>query len=157
MNSLGFRIRENILTMQSRRLKYSGLIGIFLAVIVLYVFLQKNWYNNGHKCCNTYFYNCNIQPDVFQSSHFKYHDSWEGLRLGRAGLLMMQLLCLKILPGTEDEGMSLKEAVIRGTGQVGGAITASTITTIVVFLPIVYLHGLQEKCSRIRHGLLLLH
>ena len=37
--------------------------------------------------------------------------------------------------------MSLKEAVITGTGQVGGAITASTITTIVVFLPIVYLHG----------------
>ncbi len=36
---------------------------------------------------------------------------------------------------------SLKEAVIKGTGEVGGAITASTITTIVVFLPIVYLHG----------------
>ena len=30
---------------------------------------------------------------------------------------------------------------IIGTGQVGGAITASTVTTIVVFLPIVYLHG----------------
>ena len=28
-----------------------------------------------------------------------------------------------------------------GTAQVGGAITASTITTIVVFLPIVYVHG----------------
>ena len=31
--------------------------------------------------------------------------------------------------------------VITGTSQVGGAITASTITTIIVFLPIVYLHG----------------
>jgi len=37
--------------------------------------------------------------------------------------------------------MSLREAAIVGTGQVGGAITASTITTIVVFLPIVYLRG----------------
>ena len=37
--------------------------------------------------------------------------------------------------------MPLKEAVIKGTGEVGGAITASTVTTIVVFLPIVYLHG----------------
>jgi HAE1 family hydrophobic/amphiphilic exporter-1 len=37
--------------------------------------------------------------------------------------------------------MSLKDAAIIGTGQVGGAITASTVTTIVVFLPIVYLRG----------------
>ena len=34
-----------------------------------------------------------------------------------------------------------KDAAIQGTAEVGGAITASTLTTIVVFLPIVYLHG----------------
>ena len=40
-----------------------------------------------------------------------------------------------------ENGMSVREAAITGTSQVGGAITASTLTTIVVFLPIVYLHG----------------
>ncbi|MBT6765552.1 MAG: efflux RND transporter permease subunit, partial [Prolixibacteraceae bacterium] len=40
-----------------------------------------------------------------------------------------------------ENGMSVKEAAIVGTSQVGGAITASTLTTIIVFLPIVYLHG----------------
>ena len=40
-----------------------------------------------------------------------------------------------------DEGMSVKDAAIEGTSQVSGAIIASTLTTIVVFLPIVYLHG----------------
>jgi HAE1 family hydrophobic/amphiphilic exporter-1 len=40
-----------------------------------------------------------------------------------------------------EAGLSLKDASIQGTSQVSGAITASTITTIVVFLPIVYLHG----------------
>ncbi len=44
--------------------------------------------------------------------------------------------------------MSLLEAVITGTGQVGGAITASTVTTIVVFLPIVYLHGASGEMFR---------
>ena len=34
-----------------------------------------------------------------------------------------------------------KDAAIIGTAEVGGAITASTLTTIIVFLPIVYLHG----------------
>ena len=41
--------------------------------------------------------------------------------------------------------MPLNDAVIKGTGQVGGAITASTVTTIVVFLPIVYLHGASSE------------
>ncbi|MEJ2055913.1 MAG: efflux RND transporter permease subunit, partial [Calditrichaceae bacterium] len=40
-----------------------------------------------------------------------------------------------------ESGMNLRDAAIDGTAQVGGAITASTITTIIVFLPIVYLHG----------------
>ena len=34
-----------------------------------------------------------------------------------------------------------REAAIKGAAEVGGAITASTLTTIVVFLPIVYIHG----------------
>jgi len=37
--------------------------------------------------------------------------------------------------------MTVREAAINGTAEVGGAIVASTLTTIVVFLPIVYLHG----------------
>ncbi|MCK7542097.1 MAG: efflux RND transporter permease subunit [Marinilabiliales bacterium] len=55
---------------------------------------------------------------------------------------------LKILHGYREEGMPLKDAVITGTGQVGGAITASTVTTIVVFLPIVYLHGASGEMFR---------
>jgi HAE1 family hydrophobic/amphiphilic exporter-1 len=37
--------------------------------------------------------------------------------------------------------MTVREAAISGTAEVGGAIIASTLTTIVVFLPIVYLQG----------------
>jgi HAE1 family hydrophobic/amphiphilic exporter-1 len=40
-----------------------------------------------------------------------------------------------------EKGVPIKEAAINGTAEVGGAITASTITTVVVFLPIIYLHG----------------
>jgi len=38
--------------------------------------------------------------------------------------------------------------VINGTGQVGAAITSSTVTTIVVFLPIVYLQGASSEMFR---------
>ena len=39
-------------------------------------------------------------------------------------------------------------ASFKGAGEVGGAITASTLTTISVFLPIAFLHGFAEKMFR---------
>ena len=41
----------------------------------------------------------------------------------------------------QEKGVSVKEAVVTGTAEVANAVIASTLTTIVVFLPIVYLHG----------------
>ena len=41
----------------------------------------------------------------------------------------------------QEKGLSIKEAAINGTAEVANAVIASTLTTIVVFLPIVYLHG----------------
>ena len=64
-----------------------------------------------------------------------------GLALGAGMLVDNAIVVLENITRLREEGMSLKEAVIKGTGDVGGAITSSTVTTIVVFLPIVYLHG----------------
>jgi HAE1 family hydrophobic/amphiphilic exporter-1 len=44
-----------------------------------------------------------------------------------------------------ESGVGIKESAVRGTAQVSGAITAATITTIVVFLPIVYIHGVAGE------------
>jgi hydrophobic/amphiphilic exporter-1 (mainly G- bacteria), HAE1 family len=64
-----------------------------------------------------------------------------GLALGAGRLVDDAIVVLENITRNREEGMSMKDAAIIGTGQVGGAITASTVTTIVVFLPIVYLHG----------------
>ncbi|TAL65985.1 MAG: efflux RND transporter permease subunit, partial [Bacteroidetes bacterium] len=64
-----------------------------------------------------------------------------GLALGAGMLVDNAIVVLENITRLREEGVPFKEAVIRGTGEVGGAITASTVTTIVVFLPIVYLHG----------------
>ena len=45
------------------------------------------------------------------------------------------------MPLSSEKGLSIKEAAINGTAEVANAVIASTLTTIVVFLPIVYLHG----------------
>ncbi|HKL67367.1 MAG TPA: efflux RND transporter permease subunit, partial [Bacteroidales bacterium] len=64
-----------------------------------------------------------------------------GLALGAGMLVDNAIVVLENIFRNYESGMSLREAAITGTAQVGGAITASTITTIVVFLPIVYLQG----------------
>lgn len=57
----------------------------------------------------------------------------------------------------QEKGLSIKEAAINGTAEVANAVIASTLTTIVVFLPIVYLHGASGELFKIRHGRLLSH
>ena len=64
-----------------------------------------------------------------------------GLALGAGMLVDNAIVVMENIFRNLEAGIPLKEASIQGTGQVSGAITASTITTIVVFLPIVYLHG----------------
>ena len=41
----------------------------------------------------------------------------------------------------QERGLAVRDAAVTGTSEVAGAVSASTLTTIVVFLPIVYLHG----------------
>lgn len=64
-----------------------------------------------------------------------------GLALGAGMLVDNAIVIVENIFRNLEAGESLKNACIKGTSQVGGAIISSTITTIVVFLPIVYLHG----------------
>lgn len=64
-----------------------------------------------------------------------------GLALGAGMLVDNAIVIVENIFRNLETGQSLKESCIKGTSQVGGAIISSTITTIVVFLPIVYLHG----------------
>ena len=65
-----------------------------------------------------------------------------GLALG-AGMLVDNAIVVmeNIFRNMDENNLPPAEAAVRGTSEVAGAITASTLTTIVVFLPIVYLQG----------------
>ena len=64
-----------------------------------------------------------------------------GLALGAGMLVDNAIVVLENIFRNHEQGASTDEAAIQGTSQVGGAIIASTLTTIVVFIPIVYLRG----------------
>jgi len=71
-----------------------------------------------------------------------------GLALGAGMLVDNAIVVLENIFRNHETGRSTDDAAVTGTSQVGGAIIASTLTTIVVFIPIVYLHGASGELFR---------
>lgn len=127
--------------------KSSLVLGILLAVFVLYIFLRR--------IGTTLVISISIPVSIIATFNLMYFShltlnimTLGGLALGAGMLVDNAIVVIENITRLREEGVSLKDAVIRGTGEVGAAITASTITTVVVFLPIVYLHGASGEMFR---------
>ena len=68
-----------------------------------------------------------------------------GLALGVGMLVDNSIVVLESIFRCREEGDDLMTATVRGTGEVGGAVFASTLTTIAVFLPIVFVEGVAGQ------------
>ena len=121
--------------------KDSALMGIILAVIILYLFLRR--------INMTLIVSLSIPISIIATFNLMYFNGLSinimtlgGLALG-AGMLVDNAIVVmeNIFRNMEENNLPPAEAAVRGTSEVAGAITASTLTTIVVFLPIVYLQG----------------
>lgn len=118
----------------------SALIGILLAVVVLFVFLRR--------IGTTLIVSVAIPISVIATFNLMYFNDLTinimtlgGLALGAGMLVDNAIVVLENIFRNHESGVNVRDAAINGTAEVGGAITASTLTTIVVFLPVVYIHG----------------
>lgn len=68
-----------------------------------------------------------------------------GLALGIGMLVDNSIVVMENIFRLKKEGKSNRDAAIEGTKQVGGAIVASTITTIAVFVPIIFIEGFIKE------------
>ena len=121
--------------------KDSALMGIILAVIILYIFLRR--------VNMTLIVSLSIPISIIATFNLMYFNGLSinimtlgGLALG-AGMLVDNAIVVmeNIFRNMDENNLPPAEAAVRGTSEVAGAITASTLPTIVVFLPIVYLQG----------------
>ena len=71
--------------------------------------------------------------------------SLSGLALGIGMLVDNSIVVIENIYRLRSEGASVKEAAIEGTREVAGAIAASTLTTVCVFLPIVFTEGITRQ------------
>ncbi|MBN1924981.1 MAG: efflux RND transporter permease subunit [Prolixibacteraceae bacterium] len=118
----------------------SALIGIVLAVFILFIFLKR--------INTTLVVSIAIPVSIVATFTLMYFKGLTlnvmtlgGLALGAGMLVDNAIIVMENIYRKIEKGEGIVKAAIEGTAEVGGAITASTLTTIVVFLPIVYLQG----------------
>jgi len=71
-----------------------------------------------------------------------------GLALGIGMLVDNSIVVLESVFRCREEGDSTRDAAERGTHEVASAVTASTLTTIAVFLPIAFVEGIAGQLFR---------
>lgn len=68
--------------------------------------------------------------------------SFGGLALGIGLLVDNSIVVLESIYRKRDDGLSARQAAIEGTNEVSGAILASTMTTLIVFVPLIFIEGI---------------
>ena len=125
-------------------LKIAAGAGIVLAVAVLALFL--------HSAGATLIVATAVPVSVFVAlfgMNFADHSlnivTLGGLALGAGMLVDNAIVVVESMYRRLSAGDAPAEAAAKGTGQVAGAIIASTLTTCVVFLPVLFVEGLAAR------------
>ena len=71
--------------------------------------------------------------------------SISGLAIGVGMLVDNSIVVIENIYRLRSMGYSAVQAAVSGAGQVAGAITASTLTTICVFVPVVFVNGMTRE------------
>jgi HAE1 family hydrophobic/amphiphilic exporter-1 len=125
----------------------AAIIGGLLAVFILYFFLRKFW--------ATLIISLSIPVSVIATFNLMYGAdlslnimSLGGIALGIGMLLDNSIVVLENISRHRDQGKNVLSAVSDGAGEVGTAVTASTLTTIAVFFPLVFVKGIAGQLFR---------
>ncbi len=125
----------------------SALFGGLLAILILYIFLR-----NGS---TTFIIALSIPISIIAAFGLLFFNgltlnqmSFGGLALGIGLIVDNSIVVLENIVRLRENGNTLQESALTGTRQVSGAIIASTLTTIVIFLPVVFMHTISGMLFR---------
>ena len=120
------------------------IVGAVFAIIVLLIFLKD--------IKPTFIVACSIPISVIFAIVLMYFSgvtlnliSLSGLAVGIGMLVDNSVVVIENIYRLRSLGMSATKAAMNGARQVAGAITASTLTTVCVFLPIVFTQGITKQ------------
>lgn len=125
----------------------TALIGGVLAIVILFLFLRD--------LKSTTIIGLSIPISVIATFFMMFTTdvslnimSLGGLALGIGMLVDSSIVVLENVQRYRDEGLSPQEAARTGSSEVGTAVVAATMTTICVFVPIVFVEGVAGQLFR---------
>ena len=124
--------------------KSAAIIGGLLAMLVLYLFLRS--------IVPTLIISLSIPVSVIATFNMMYGNnislnimSLGGIALATGLLVDNAIVVLENISRYKEKGLSVIEAARKGTKEVSGAIIASTLTTLAVFVPLIFIEGVAGQ------------
>ena len=121
-----------------------GLLGALLAVFILFLFLRD--------IRSTLVIGLAIPVSIISTFVLMYFNGLTlnlitlgGLALGIGMMVDNAIVILENVFRMRQEGMGAKEAATKGSNEVADAVIAATLTTVVVFLPVIFVKGIASQ------------
>jgi HAE1 family hydrophobic/amphiphilic exporter-1 len=145
--TVGYEIVSNqadFIEQAIQEVRSNALQGGLLAIIILFFFLKD--------VRSTLMIGISIPISIMATFALMYQTdltlnimSLGGIALGIGMLVDNSIVVLEAIDRHKKPGATLSEAVYRGTKEVSMAVTASTLTTVAVFLPLVFVEGIAGQ------------
>ncbi|MGH8027523.1 MAG: efflux RND transporter permease subunit [Pseudoxanthomonas sp.] len=127
--------------------KVDAVIGGFLAILIIFLFLRDGW--------STFVVALSLPASIVTTFFFMDQlglslnvMSLGGLALATGLVVDDSIVVLESIAKARERGLSVLQAAITGTREVSMAVVASTLTTIAVFLPLVFVQGIAGQLFR---------
>lgn len=124
--------------------KSAAIIGGLLAMFILYLFLRS--------ITPTLIISLSIPVSVIATFNMMYANgislnimSLGGIALATGLLVDNAIVVLENIARYKEQGLNVVEAARKGTKEVSGAIIASTLTTLAVFVPLIFVEGVAGQ------------
>ncbi len=130
-----------------RDVKIDAVIGGLLAVLIIFLFLRDGW--------STFVIALSLPVSIVATFFFMDRFglslnvmSLGGLALATGLVVDDSIVVLESIAKARERGLGVLDAAIEGTREVGMAVVASTLTTMAVFLPLVFVEGIAGELFR---------
>ena len=127
--------------------KMDAVIGGLLSILIIFLFLRDAW--------STFVIGLSLPVSIIATFFFMDRlglslnvMSLGGLALATGLVVDDSIVVLESIAKARERGLGILDAAIVGTREVSMAVVASTLTTIAVFLPLVFVQGIAGQLFR---------
>lgn len=127
--------------------KMDAVIGGLLSILIIFLFLRDGW--------STFVISLSLPVSIIATFFFMGQlglslnvMSLGGLALATGLVVDDSIVVLESIAKARERGLGILDAAIQGTREVSMAVVASTLTTIAVFLPLVFVQGIAGQLFR---------